>query len=88
VETIIMSTIFWPPATMRVAAGQSHSARLGAALRRMGVAYINWRLEEAVINHLWSMNDRDLKDIGLTRSEITSTVKGDLTRDRTFRRDR
>jgi uncharacterized protein YjiS (DUF1127 family) len=88
VETIIMSTIFCPPATIRVAAGQSHSARLCAALRRMGVAYINWRLEEAVINQLWSMNDRDLKDIGLTRSEITSAVKGDLTRDRTFRRDR
>jgi uncharacterized protein YjiS (DUF1127 family) len=54
----------------------------------MWLAYINWRLEEAVINQLWSMNDRDLKDIGLTRSEITSAVKGDLTRDRTFRRDR
>jgi uncharacterized protein YjiS (DUF1127 family) len=74
-----MSTIL--PATVRVAAGPS---RLAAALRRMWLAYINWRLEEAVINQLWSMNDRDLKDIGLTRSEITSAVKGDLT----FRRDR
>ena len=44
----------------------------------MWLAYINWRLEEAVINQLWSMNDRDLKDIGLTRSEITSAVKGDF----------
>jgi len=50
------------------------------------MAYINWRLEQVVINQLWSMSDRALKDIGLTRSEIATAVKRDGTRDRGSRR--
>jgi uncharacterized protein YjiS (DUF1127 family) len=34
------------------------------------VAYITWRTEQAAIAQLWSMTDRELKDIGLTRSQI------------------
>jgi uncharacterized protein YjiS (DUF1127 family) len=81
-----MSTISSAPATARNTTGPTRAGRVAAALRRLWVAYITWRLEEAVINQLWSMSDRDLKDIGLTRCEITPAVKGNWTRDRAFRR--
>jgi uncharacterized protein YjiS (DUF1127 family) len=62
--------------------------RLAAALKRWWVAYLTWRLEQVVIDQLWPMTDRYLKDIGLTRSEITTAVKGDATRDRGSHRAR
>ena len=46
------------------------------------MAYVTWRLEQVVVDQLWLMSDRYLKDIGLTRSEITTAVKGDATRNR------
>jgi hypothetical protein len=33
---------------------------------------------------LWSMSDRALKDIGLTRCEIPGAVKGETAIDRAF----
>ena len=81
----IMSTISGAHATARFKARQSRADRLAAAVGRMWTAYITWRLEQAVINQLGSMSDRDLKDIGLTRSEIVSAVKGDLRRGRAYR---
>lgn len=80
-----MSTISRAHATARFKAKQSPADKLAAAFGRMWTAYITWRLEQAVIKQLGSMSDRDLKDIGLTRSEIASAVKGDLTRGRVFR---
>lgn len=47
-----------------------------AAVRRWWGAYIAWRVQEAAIAHLKSMSDRDLRDIGLSRSQIDASVRG------------
>jgi uncharacterized protein YjiS (DUF1127 family) len=47
------------------------------------MAYITWRMEQAAIAHLWSLSDRTLKDMGLTRSEIPRAVKEIAQRART-----
>jgi uncharacterized protein YjiS (DUF1127 family) len=46
------------------------------ALKRLWVAYITWRMEHAATVQLWSASDRTLKDMGLTRSEISGAAKG------------
>jgi uncharacterized protein YjiS (DUF1127 family) len=56
--------------------------KVAASLKRWWMAYITWRTQQAAVALLWSMSDRQLKDIGLTRSEITYVVKGDPTRHR------
>ena len=72
-----MSTISRAPAPQSIT-GRSLVRGLVASLRRWWVAYITWRIEQAAIAHLWSMSDRALKDIGLTRSEIPRAVKGEM----------
>ena len=81
-----MRTISSAPVAAQGTTGHRWTGRLAAALKRWWMAYINWRLEQVVINQLWSMSDRALKDIGLTRSEIAAAVKRDGTRDRGSRR--
>ena len=49
-----------------------------AALKHWWSAYINWRLQRAAVAHLCSLSDRQLKDIGLTRSQIRSAVSHGL----------
>jgi uncharacterized protein YjiS (DUF1127 family) len=53
--------------------------RWWASLRR-------WRMERAAASQLCSMSDRELKDIGLSRSQIIGAVAGDVTRDRAISR--
>ena len=65
---------------------QAWISRLVVTLERWLVAYMNWRIEQAAIAQLWSMSDRELKDIGLTRSEIIGAVRGEAARDRGFGR--
>jgi uncharacterized protein YjiS (DUF1127 family) len=50
--------------------------KLRAAIGRLWVACIAWRIEQVAIVTLNSMSDFDLKDMGLPRSEIASAVKG------------
>ena len=45
------------------------------ALKRMWAAFIAWRFEQAAIGHLRGMSDRELKDIGLQRSQIEFAVR-------------
>ena len=59
---------------------------LGTTLNRWCVAYLTWRIERAAITQLGSMSDRQLKDIGISRSEIMSAVKGEVDRVRAFSR--
>lgn len=74
------------PSTLTAAQGAvRHSSRLAATLKRWWLAYVTWRIEQAAITQL-SMNDRALKDIGLTRAEITGAVRGEVPRDRAFGR--
>jgi uncharacterized protein YjiS (DUF1127 family) len=54
---------------------QSRFAALQAALKHTWSIYWAWRLERAAIRQLNSLSDRQLKDIGLDRSEITGAVR-------------
>jgi uncharacterized protein YjiS (DUF1127 family) len=60
----------------RAFGGDSLSRRVGQALKRCWLAYLDWRLQRLAINRLRSMSDRELKDVGLTRSQIESHVRG------------
>jgi uncharacterized protein YjiS (DUF1127 family) len=72
-----MRAISSAPTAPRGMALQSWISRLVATLERWLVAYMTWRIEQAAIAQLWSMSDRELKDIGLTRSEIIGAVRGE-----------
>ena len=47
---------------------------------------MTWRIQQAAIAELWSMSERELKDIGLTRSEIIGAVRGEAAPERAFSR--
>jgi uncharacterized protein YjiS (DUF1127 family) len=79
---MIMSTIPSAPTAAQGAARYSWAGGLAATLERWRAAYITWLIEQAAITQLWSMSDLELKDIGLTRSNITGAVRGGATRDR------
>jgi uncharacterized protein YjiS (DUF1127 family) len=68
-------------------AGQFRGQWLLAVLKRWWVGYTTWRDEKKAIAQLMSMNDWELKDIGLVRSGIASVVRGEATRDLTFDRN-
>jgi uncharacterized protein YjiS (DUF1127 family) len=79
-----MKTISSAPAAPQGRAGQSWARQMAATLKRWWVVYITWRIERTAIARLWSMSDRELKDIGLSRSEIMRAVKGEAAGDRAF----
>jgi uncharacterized protein YjiS (DUF1127 family) len=83
---MVMSTISSAPTAPRGTAGYPWVIGLAATLKRWSVAYIAWRIEAAAIAQLSSMSDRELKDMGLTRSGIAVAVKGGALRDRAFTR--
>jgi len=78
---MVMSTIS-STAVRRRNAASGLLAMAGAAIKRWWDSHIALRVERAAIAQLESMSDRDLKDIGLTRSEITGAVRGESARDR------
>jgi uncharacterized protein YjiS (DUF1127 family) len=45
------------------------------ALKRMWAAFVGWRIEQVAIGQLRGMSDRELKDIGLQRSQIEFAVR-------------
>ena len=49
-------------------------------MKRRWMAYTTWRIQQAA--RLRSMSDWELKDIGLTRSNITDAVRGQALRGR------
>ena len=71
-----MSSIYSVPAA-RSMAGRHYSAL--ATLRQWGVTYMRWRIERAAIAHLRAMSDRELRDIGLLRSQVTQAVPPEAT---------
>ena len=76
IAEMTMSTICNAPAAPRGIAGQ-WARKLVVTLDRWLAAYAAWRLERAAIAELSAMSDRDLKDIGLYRSEIPVAVRGE-----------
>jgi uncharacterized protein YjiS (DUF1127 family) len=71
-----MSAIFSATAAARGITGRSCVNGMAATLNRWWAAYVTWRLERAAIRQLGSLSDRQLKDIGLDRSEIMRAAKG------------
>jgi uncharacterized protein YjiS (DUF1127 family) len=72
---MIMSTISSAPSAEQGITGRSWAGGLAATMKRWWADYMTWRIEQAAIAQLWSMNDRELKDLGLSRSETTSAAK-------------
>ena len=55
--------------------GSGALARVAAALKRLGTAYVSWRLDQAALATLNSMSERELADVGLSRSDIPRAVR-------------
>ena len=70
-----MVTIFATPAPAPRLAGPARMPVVLATAKRAWIAYLNWRIERAAIDQLFAMRDRELKDIGLIRSEIADLAK-------------
>ena len=66
-----MSTTYSAPAAWSLARRQFSVL---ATLRQWCVAYLGWRAERAATAHLHRMNDRDLRDIGLIRSQLAQAA--------------
>jgi uncharacterized protein YjiS (DUF1127 family) len=73
---MIMSTIAGKPAHR--SAAFEFLGRMVGALKHAWEAYHSWRIQEATVTYLRSLSDRQLKDIGLTRSQIDCAVRGAL----------
>jgi uncharacterized protein YjiS (DUF1127 family) len=73
---MIMSTTLETTASAPELAGASWANSILASAKRAWVAYISWRIQRAAIDQLSAMSDRQLKDIGLTRSEIVAAARG------------
>jgi uncharacterized protein YjiS (DUF1127 family) len=59
----------------QIVAWQSWVAGLLDGLNRWWSVYLTWRFERSAVRQLGSLSDRQLKDIGLDRSEIVRAVK-------------
>jgi uncharacterized protein YjiS (DUF1127 family) len=81
---MIMSTTFIASATAQDIAGKFRT--LPSALKRWWMAYITWRIEQAAITQLSRMSDRELKDTGFTRPEITGAARIEAVRDHVLSR--
>ena len=81
-----MSTMSSATTATQALSRQSWTGDLLATLKRWCVAYIAWRIERAAIAQLCVMSDRQLKDIGVSRCEITRVVTGGTAIHRAFRR--
>jgi uncharacterized protein YjiS (DUF1127 family) len=78
----IMSPISIAPAAVSNAAAQFSAHGFGATLQRWWSAYTARRAERLAMSRLREMSDRQLKDIGLTRSEIEFAARHGTVRDR------
>jgi uncharacterized protein YjiS (DUF1127 family) len=74
-KDIIMSRLLSSTAT-RDESAHAHIASLLAAANCWWAGYTSWRLHKAAIAQLRSMSDRQLADIGVSRSEIGYAVRG------------
>jgi uncharacterized protein YjiS (DUF1127 family) len=78
----IMSTMTRPRAAAIELAQADPGRRLGAVLKRWWVAGMERRLESFAARQLHAMSDRELRDIGIARSQIEFVVQGARERDR------
>jgi uncharacterized protein YjiS (DUF1127 family) len=70
---MIMSTTFGTPV---IAGGRIlRGSRAIASVKALWTAYLTRRIERAAIIQLHAMSDRELRDIGLARSQIEWAVR-------------
>lgn len=81
-----MSTIVNAPALQQSSVAPRPQSWLVAMLKAWWIAYLEWRMHQLAANQLRSMSDRELKDIGLTRTQIDAALRGDVARDRSLSR--
>src|SRR5262245_19523419 len=72
---LIMSNTFSTPATIRV---RARGGGLIATVKTSWLSYLTRRIERAAIIQLHGMSERELQDIGLTRSQTERAVRGEL----------
>jgi uncharacterized protein YjiS (DUF1127 family) len=72
---LIMSTSLGAPIEAHGVAWPFLSRSLRARLDRWLAAYSTWRIEQRAAERLFAMSDRQLKDIGLTRSGIMGALR-------------
>ena len=77
-----MSRTLLAPDAAHAIASPSRAWRVGIALKAWWAAYQRRRAEQRTIEHLRGMSDRELKDIGIVRSQIDFAVKRGVERDR------
>jgi uncharacterized protein YjiS (DUF1127 family) len=77
-----MSTILRAPSAAQSFDKSYRAWGLDIVLKRLWAAYRRRRAEQVAIARLNAMSDRQLRDIGISRSQIEFAVKGDLDRDR------
>ena len=65
----------------RAAINEAFPRATGSTLKRWWAAYMTWRVERWAIARLSEMSDRQLKDIGVVRSQIEFAVRGKTERD-------
>lgn len=70
-----MSTFSSMHAPAPVVAGWSWTSDLAARAKRLWIAYITWRIEQAAINQLCAMSDRELEGIGVCRTDIARAAR-------------
>ena len=70
-----MSTLSSLHARAPIVAGWSWTSDLTARAKRLWIAYVTWRIEQAAINQLCAMSDRELKDIGICRTDIARAAR-------------
>jgi uncharacterized protein YjiS (DUF1127 family) len=68
---IIMEAILSASALLYGRAAQSLDRSVVRTFKRWEAAYTAWRREQRAMAELLSMSDRDLRDIGINRCEIS-----------------
>jgi uncharacterized protein YjiS (DUF1127 family) len=76
---MIMSTSTVSTQGETIASSLAHL--FSSAAKRSWVAYRGWSTEQLTVARLRSMSDRQLKNIGVARSEIEFAVRNRLERD-------
>ena len=65
----------FPGAILPRSVGGASPEGLSRALRRWWLAYMEWRLQRLAARLLHRMSDRELEDLGLTRSEAALAAR-------------
>jgi uncharacterized protein YjiS (DUF1127 family) len=78
---VIMSMHSTTLATAQGLSGRFWTRDAATRLARWWVAYAQWRIKQQTLATLANMSDRELKDIGLTRTDIPAVVRGESVHD-------